>query len=47
MKKYADRKEIKIGIKNQSTDLKEILKDSLLKSLVYEKALKESTQKTA
>lgn len=47
MKKYADRKEIKIGIKSQNTDLKEILKDSLLKSLVYEKALNESVQKTA
>lgn len=47
MKKYADRKEIKIGVKNQNTDLKEILKDSLLRSLVYEKALKESAQKTA
>ena len=45
MKKYSDKKEITYG---KSIKLDNILKDCLLKSLVYEKALKEdSAQKRA
>ena len=39
MKKYADRQENLLKQKNQS--LKDVLKDRFLKSLVYEKALKD------
>ncbi len=45
MKKYSDKKEILYG---KNIKLDSILKDCLLKSLVYEKALKEdSAQKRA
>lgn len=41
MKKYVDRQECLL--KNEKQTLKIAIKDKLLKSLVYEKALKEKT----
>ena len=45
MKKYADRKENSRYKKYETFN--DILKDSLLKSLLYEKALKTENKKTA